>query len=218
MKPEAARDLTGKVFGRLTVVKYNGLRHQARWWECVCICGNTRVLSTKSLRKTRSCGCLRAIRNRERKGSVVTHGMTHSSGYYSWAGMKQRCLCPTSKDYHKYGGRGITIHPEWMDFAVFIKDMGPRPSTRHSIERLKLNGNYEPGNCVWALPKQQANNRRTSHIITYNGITRTLTQWADTLDTTEDVLRRRIYTYNWSVGRALTAPVRKKPRRKLNDS
>jgi len=212
------RDLVGKVFGRLTVVKYNGTRKLMRWWDCLCICGTTRVLSTKSLRKTKSCGCLRSTRNKERTGVAVTHGMTHSSGYYSWTGMKHRCLCPTNKDYHKYGGRGVSVHPEWLDFAVFIKDMGPRPSTRHSIERLNLNGNYEPDNCEWALPKQQANNRRTSHIITYNDLTKTLTQWADTLDTTEDVIRRRIYKYNWPVEQALTTPVKKKPRRKPNDS
>lgn len=111
---------------------------------------------------------------------VYDHGPF--SGYSSWTGAKDRCFNPGNPDYSDYGGRGIGMDPKWAEsFPQFSKDMGPRPSLQHSIDRINTNGNYEPGNCRWATPEEQATNRRTTRWLTYNGVTKSQEQWAETL-------------------------------------
>ncbi|MDB5607739.1 MAG: hypothetical protein JWP25_4639 [Bradyrhizobium sp.] len=96
--------------------------------------------------------------------------------YKNWCGMRARCLCPTNADYANYGGRGITICPTWEDFQTFLRDMGPRPSPKHSLDRRDNAGNYEPANCRWAVPVEQSNNRRSNRIVVWNGIPQTLAE------------------------------------------
>lgn len=109
------------------------------------------------------------------------HGSTKV--YRAWSGMKARCLNPRNLHYQHYGGRGITIHPSWVnDFAQFLRDVGEPPSPQHSLDRYPdNNGNYEPGNVRWATRKEQGNNRRTNVIITHDGESLTLSEWADKL-------------------------------------
>jgi hypothetical protein len=111
------------------------------------------------------------------------HGLSQSGGVYqSWQSMRQRCENPNNHNYPRYGGRGIRVCERWMKFQNFLIDMGERPTPKHSIERKDNNGNYEPGNCVWATPAQQSRNRRISFLLTMNGETKTLAEWCEQFD------------------------------------
>lgn len=178
----AVIDLTGQVFGRLTVLhRAQGVKKKGRAaWECRCECGNTKVVIGKDLRngKTKSCGCLRGEQFRQQ----ATHG--HCTGartreYKAWQAMKKRCLYPKAVNYADYGGRGIRVHEPWINsFEQFLEDMGPAPTQEYSIDRINPDGHYEPGNTRWASRLEQANNKRNSRFITYRGETMTLAQWS----------------------------------------
>lgn len=150
-------DLSGQVFGKLTVVARagGGGKGKAASWTCRCECGQTTVASRSNLRngRTASCGCAEGGR---------THGRTASREYSSWRGMKNRCLNPNTTGYENWGGRGITVDPRWAaSFEAFFKDMGERPAG-HSLDRINPDGNYEPGNCRWATRHTQRVNRRAN--------------------------------------------------------
>jgi len=106
-----------------------------------------------------------------------TPGKT-SPTYSSWGAMKNRCQSPTSKDWKSYGARGITVCARWQKFENFLADMGKKPKAGFSIERRDVNGNYEPGNCIWATPQVQSENRRNTKRIEYAGKTQTEAAWA----------------------------------------
>jgi hypothetical protein len=152
-------DRTGQVFTRLTVIEKAGYSpHDKVMWRCLCECGNEVIVVGESLHcgLTKSCGCLRADRARER----ATHGMTNSPEYRSWAAMKTRCLNPNGHAFNYYGGRGIAVCDRWRDsFEAFYADMGPRPTGR-SLDRIDNDRGYEPDNCRWATATEQNNNRR----------------------------------------------------------
>ncbi len=158
-------DYSGKRFGRLVVVGEAGRSpHGGNMiWRCHCDCGNsTDVLSTSlRLGDTQSCGCLQSdlASARMTKHGHAQHGTSRT--YNSWASMVQRCTNPNYYQYKNYAGRGITVCAEWADnFQQFLSDMGERPPGT-SLDRFPNNdGNYEPGNCRWATPKEQSNNRR----------------------------------------------------------
>jgi hypothetical protein len=134
------------------------------------------------------------------KGSGLGHRTQSytSPTYHSWTAMKNRCLSPTSKDWKSYGARGITVCPRWLIFENFLQDMGEKPGRGWSIEREKVTEGYYPGNCKWALPKEQASNRRNTKLITHNGITKTEAQWAEDAG----ISRGRLH-YRLSVGMAM---------------
>lgn len=163
--------MTGRVFGRLTVVKrgpdrvFSGLKRV--FWTCRCDCGNSTDVSGTSLRsgRTTSCGCyLRDIvgaRNRR-------HGLCRTSIYNIWVGIKARCLNPKVACYPRYGGAGVTICDRWRDsFDAFLEDMGNRPAGM-TIDRIDNSRGYEPGNCRWATPAEQRRNNR--RIVLVNGM------------------------------------------------
>lgn len=122
--------------------------------------------------------------------------------------MRQRCNDPGSKSYARYGGRGIKVSERWDSFPNFLADMGSRPSPRHSLERIDNAKGYEPGNARWATATEQANNRRSSRLITYQGETLTSAEWTRRTGLARHIIEQRLDKLGWSVERAFTTPVR----------
>lgn len=199
------KDITGKKYGRLTAIEYSHTNNDKKAvWKCICDCGNVCFVSGKHMRSgnTTSCGC---YGNELRRKSTLTHGGCvggKSKDYYLWLGMIDRCRNKNKKHYHRYGGRGIVVCGEWMDFGKFMSDMGPRPDG-YSIERIDNNGDYTPENCRWASKKDQANNRSNNRILKYKGRSLTVSQWADEIGLSKMVLYQRLYR-KWSIKRTLT--------------
>lgn len=159
-----AVDLTGLRFGRLTVTaRYpqNNWRREARW-QCLCDCGNGVIVVGINLRSggTKSCGCLRIEESTARLPRHSTHRSCDTPTYSSWTNLIQRCTNPTYPNFKHYGGRGITVCDRWRySFEAFLADMGPRPPAT-SIDRINVDGHYEPGNCRWATRSEQELNKR----------------------------------------------------------
>lgn len=132
-------------------------------------------------------------------------------GYESWQGMNQRCNNKNQKAYKNYGGRGITICKRWAGqdgFLNFIEDMGERPTPQHTLDRINNNGNYEPSNCRWATRTEQNRNKRDNKLLTYNGVTKTASEWGIELGSDINLINSRL-RYGWSVGDAVSEPPRK---------
>lgn len=146
-------NIVGNKYNMLTVVSYTGRKRGThREIECVCDCG-THVVTINTCvvqGHRKSCGCAR-----------IKHGASYSAEYSSWKGMKSRCYNEKNIRYRHYGGRGIFVCDRWKSsFENFLEDMGPKPSAVHSIERIDVDGNYEPKNCEWATPQKQSRNKR----------------------------------------------------------
>lgn len=159
--------------GLLVVVGEGGRDSRGvKLWECLCECGNkcSRLASHINSKKMPSCGC---FSNKAKGLHARAHGMTGSPEFVSWKSAKARCFNPGSASFSDYGGRGITMCTEWKEsFERFFEDMGQRPPGM-SLERIVVNGNYCPENCVWADSKQQGRNRRPSVRIPWKGEVKT---------------------------------------------
>lgn len=174
------KDLTGQRFGRLTVVERapSGKRYATKWY-CKCDCGNTVIVLAGHLGNghTQSCGCI------AREGTIersTKHGLSDSKVYHVWHDMIDRCTNKSNEFYNDYGGRGIAICDEWMDLKIFHSwaiNKGYKKGL--SLDRINNNEGYNPNNCKWSTMKEQGNNRRTNKLITINGITHTVTEWAE---------------------------------------
>lgn len=208
-------DLTGRTFGLLTVKSYAGhlrIGSESRrrcLWDCVCNCGVILRMRGDHLMSgnTKSCGCAtKALASAANQVHGLSRGAGRRAEYRIWRGMRDRCLNPNTPAYPNYGGRGITVCERWNDAAAFYADMGPRPSPKHTLERLNNEIGYSPENCKWATRKEQSNNTRQNRILTFNGEIRTLTQWAESLGVCVGTIHARI-RYGWSVERALSQPV-----------
>lgn len=203
-------DLTGRVFGRLTVIERAGSVRNNRAWICRCECGTTKTLLSPNLTLeiggTKSCGCLR-------RDARKTHGYAriHDTApeYKIWVAIKDRTTKEHNKSYASYGGRGIDICERWRNsFQAFIDDVGRRPEKSLTLDRIDNNGNYEPGNCRWATRKTQSSNRRVTLKLTWNNETLSIADWAAKTGMSYRCLYSRIHK-GWSTERAMTTPVGK---------
>jgi hypothetical protein len=136
-------------------------------------------------------------------------GYTGTPEWFAWYNMIARCTDPEHDWFRHYGGRGIKVCQRWSTFAQFSTDMGPRPSRRHSLDRIDVNGNYEPGNCRWATVEEQANNTTRTVLVTYKGETKTVAQWANEIGIRRGLLWLRIFDMGWPLEKAMTAEVKK---------
>lgn len=199
-----AIDHTGRRYGRLVVERRGIDRQPGRpYWICKCDCGNVAEVSASNLRSgiTGSCGC------RLLDGSIRrTHGDKASPVYAVWKAIKQRCENPNNKSFSRYGGRGIRLCDRWRDYAKFKEDMGPRPSPMHSVDRIDNNGHYEPENCRWVLPRQQARNKSSNTVAFHNGEWKSWSEWAESAAVSPQLLRSRVVVWGWPFHEALTTP------------
>lgn len=186
------RDLTGQSFGSLTALCLGEKLAPGTgvWWECQCICGTRKSIRSRDLvsGKVNSCGCQKT--SLKRKAST-RHGMKGTRTYRIWQAMKSRCSNPNASSYANYGGRGISICPQWESFEGFLADMGKCPEGM-SIDRIDTNGNYTAENCRWATRSEQANNTRANVVIEYQDKKMTRTQWERELGLGATTLRGRI--------------------------
>lgn len=178
-----------------------------------CDCGTEKVMRVCEVYggRTKSCGCWKRKRMGNlnlRHGEARVDGAASTPEWRAWSAMISRCEATTWRDYANYGGRGIRVCDRWRgSFEAFIEDMGRRPSPGHSLDRIDVNGNYEPDNCRWATLEQQANNKRNSAFITAFGKTLTVAQWSRETGLTQHVIQTR-KTAGWAAERILTAPLR----------
>ncbi len=205
MKPRI--DLTGMRFGRMLVLRWYGVQGIHSTWWCRCDCGAEKAVTGTNLKgKTKSCGCLHAEIMRKH-GHAPFHKPTVE--YMAFKAMHERCENPNCKPYRHYGGRGISVCPEWSSFNAFIESVGPRPSPLHSLDRFpNNNGNYEPGNVRWATRIEQANNTRRNRVVVVNGRRLTVSELAREKSIPRAVFYRRLRSMD--VESALLVPY--KPR------
>lgn len=204
--------MIGQAFGDLIVTEAARSRaNRGAFWLCKCVCGAIVDVAGCSLRSghTKSCGCRNRRLSSER---FTTHSSSRTPEYGVWCWMKQRCCNQRATHYDRYGGRGITVCERWRmphhGFSNFLKDMGPRPTSKHTIERFDNEGNYEPTNCHWVTRQRQANNTSKTVFITHNGVTCSLHDWARSLGLSPRTLRSRFVTLGWSAEKSLTTPIR----------
>lgn len=207
---DQTKNLTGRRFSRWTVLQFKNYRRGKTgrshgYWICQCNCGNIAEVRGSALLNgsSLSCGCLQ-------KESTHTlffqHGMSLDPTYRIWHGMIQRCYNANHQSFHHYGGRGIIVCQQWRDsFIDFLADIGNRPSPKHTLERVNNNGNYEPGNTVWAKRFEQHRNTRSNVWITHNGETLCLQDWANKLGRSPNLIKYRL-KHGWSIEKALNTP------------
>lgn len=189
------KDITGQVFGKLTVLQFAGVQKEQSRWLCQCECGSLKIYRGDLIRcgRSKSCGCVGISQLAE---MATKHGHASdsatSSEYKSWEAMRGRCLNPRHKKFSYYGGRGIKVCDRWDDFQKFLDDMGPKPSPKHSIDRIDVNGDYEPENCRWADKKTQENNRRNNRKVCFRGQLLTAAEIAGMTGINYNTLRKRI--------------------------
>lgn len=213
-------------------VNYNGLvvlgrtrtanGHLFAW--CRCTCGKEWRVNEYNLRSgnTKSCGCYATSVRRSPRPSMrvkrdpkpkrVKHGATSGSGYRSpeyrsWLKMKERCLNPNHVHYDRYGGRGVKVCERWSNsFVAFLEDMGSKPTTDHSIDRFpEKDGNYEPGNCRWATDKEQNRNLRSNRMMSADGVTKCVGEWAEITGLTRNTIYHRLRT-GWAPEEIVSTP------------
>lgn len=192
-------DLTGKIFNRLTVIKRAEIGKKEVYYLCKCTCGNEKIIRGKDLKynKIKSCGCLNKEKTIERN---TKHSLRHTRIYRIWLLMKNRCFNSKYHLFKNYGGRGITICNEWKnDFKSFYDwSMNNGYDEHLTIDRIDVNGNYEPSNCRWATKLQQQRNTTRLRKITYKNETHCISEWAELLGLKYNTLYYRFRRNNYS--------------------
>lgn len=189
--------------GRWTLREVVSTRRGEASWLCICDCSTEREVSAGNLRSgaSKSCGCL----NKEvLSARSKTHGLGKSPVYSLWNAMRQRCQNPNSAQWADYGGRGITICPEWEVFENFFRDMGHPPFPRAQLDRRDNSKGYSKFNCRWVTRKVNANNTRKNALVEVAGETLTVAQLAEKAGLKYSTLYQRLYRYKWPMERCLT--------------
>lgn len=193
----AVKNLTGKKFGRLTVIERDlSIDSRKAHWVCKCDCGNIKTIRSDSLQsQTKSCGCLQKEKAKITVSKNHSHKESHTHLHNTWLGIKKRCLNPNDKRYSSYGGRGIKVCEEWLASYETFRDWARNNGYKEglTIERIDVDGNYEPSNCKWIPFNKQANNRRTTIWIEYNGKRQSLMEWSKELGIKYGTLHSRYY-------------------------
>lgn len=200
------KDLSGQKFGRLTAIKFVDVNHKNRkaMWICKCDCGNTLLVESSQLTSgnTKSCGCIKKDLNKTR---AVKHGYYNSRLYKIWYDMKRRCYDKRRTEYKYYGGSGIQVCDNWLDnyinFYNWAKNNGYADNL--TIERIDYSKNYCPENCKWIPQKDQTQNSRHNHFITFNNKTMTITQWSRELGINRKTIRERL-NKGWKIENVLS--------------
>jgi len=206
--------MAGQTLGYLTVIRREGSRRRGAgttavaMWRCRCVCGTEVLRSGAVLRAPsrgllKSCGCRRGEMLLEAWGS---HGMSGHPAWVAWNALKGRCLNPANKDWHNYGGRGITVCARWVkSFKAFWTDMGPSWQAGLTLDRENVNGNYTPKNCRWITTEAQANNKRANIYVTTPKGMMTVAQAARVFGVKAITLRKRLER-GWPIAKALVPP------------
>lgn len=185
-------DLTGQTFSRLTVVKFLRTTNSRSLWLCKCECGANKEVLATSLKSgnTKSCGCCR-----KDNFHVIKHGEAKKTPEYkAYSLAKSRCNNPNNPNYNCYGGRGIKFN--YSTYTDFLQDVGRKPTPKHSLDRINVNGHYEKGNLRWATISEQANNKRSNHLITVGSTIKNVSQWAKQSGLKVNCIFQRLF-YGW---------------------
>lgn len=205
----------GVRYERLTIQKFVKKERGHRYYSCSCVCGNIKVVRLSSLKtgNTVSCGCYSKERTSKRSKEVHTkHGLRRHPLYSVWANMKDRCENSNCNGYVNYGGRGISVCPEWSaDFTKFYEWATTVGGYKRglTIERVDVNKGYYPENCIFANVPVQSRNRRNSRLITIDGVTKNWIDWCRYYGMPESTVRNRM-NKGMDIKAALTEPVRGK--------
>lgn len=206
-------DIEGQRFGRLLVLEFAGIsaRRLARW-KCQCDCGKLTTTTGKALRsgETTSCGCYHREVVASRIGNLrATHRCSGTKEHRAWSHMIGRCENPNDSAYPHYGARGITVCARWRaSFEAFLFDMGKAPGPSMSLDRIDVNGHYEPGNCRWATRTEQARNTRCNTRVACRGALRTISEWAEISGNPSSLISARLKR-GTEAERAIFSPPRK---------
>lgn len=206
------KNYDGMRFNHITVIKRDHRDDKGRYWfRCKCDCGKEFLIRGGELGRNKSCGCMTRTYIGE---ALKTHGEAHTRLYDVWHRMKDRCYRKKHKSYAQYGGRGIKVCPEWMkyenfrDWAYTSGYDSDADFMKCTLDRIDVNGDYEPSNCRWVDMKEQCNNRTNNHRLTLNGETHTISEWADITGIQFCTLWRRLKK-GWTVERILESPLRR---------
>lgn len=199
-----SKDLTGQRVGKLQVISF--AQTSNKWgrllWNCRCTCGDDVLIPSSTLLRgasAASCG------KRECRPAFID-GKRRSITCNSWKAMIRRCTKPDSDNYPQYGGKGITVCERWMDFKMFIADMGERPSSQFTIDRKDSNGNYCPENCQWSDKTTQTRNRSCAKRLTFEGVTLPVIEWANSKSIPLSVIYQRM-ARGWDDEKVLLTPI-----------
>lgn len=206
------KNIVGQKFGMLKVVKFSHTENKKSYWLCECECGVRKVLRADSFKPsktrnvTKSCGCLN---NKPREYARI-HGDSRTKLYHVWASMKDRCVNPNGKYYKHYGGKGISVCDEWKNEYLSFKKWAIENGYKDglTIDRIDVNGNYEPSNCRLITHREQQYNTTRNRRYTFQGETLTVTEWANRTGIKRTTLNARL-NHGWDIDRALTEPINK---------
>lgn len=185
------------------------------FYPCVCSCGKkANVQQGVSNPPLGSFGCQSCNNGRRTHGQALSRNK-YTPDYRTWANMMSRCYGLRSSRYKQYGGRGIRVCDRWHDASAFLSDIratiGARPTSKHSLDRINVDGNYEPGNVRWATNLQQSRNRTNNKRIEFNGETLCVSEWTERLGVTTSNLQNRL-NRGWPPGKAMTVPFARLPK------